>query len=149
MDMDPVVTGLPWHAHSATMLVVHMVWATRRRTPWLEARFDGMLADLLARKARRLDCALLAAGVAPDHVHVLLRHPPRVSIAQVAHRLKGSSARALHPALPPTDGHVWQVGYWAESVTPRDVAAVADYVRSQRAHHARRIDAEAWETTPP
>jgi hypothetical protein len=39
-------------------------------------------------------------------------------VAQIAHRLKRASSRALHLALPETQGLVWQVGYWAESVTP-------------------------------
>ena len=59
----------------------------------------------------------IAVGNADDHFHVVVRHPPRVSVAQIAHRLKGASSRSLHLTLSQTQGLVWQVGYWAESVT--------------------------------
>ena len=143
--MGPPFPLLPWHAHATTVLVVHMIWSTRNRMPWLHLRFDGWLAALLERKARALDCQLLAVGNANDHVHVLLRHPPRVSVAQIAHRLKGASSRAFHCTLPETQGLVWQVGYWAESVTPNALDTLAAYVRRQREHHAANAPAESWE----
>jgi putative transposase len=144
--MDPFVPLVPWHAHAATVLVVHLIWSTRKRVPWLQPRFDAWLAALLERKARALDCQLVAAGNAADHVHVLVRYPPRVSVAQIAHRLKGASSRALHLTLPETQGLVWQVGYWAESVTPTALEPLVAYVVGQRAHHAVRAVAEPWET---
>jgi REP element-mobilizing transposase RayT len=65
-----------------------MIWSTRNRAPWLEPGMDAWLAELLERKARALDGLLLAAGNTDDHVHVVVRHPPRVSVAQIAHRRK-------------------------------------------------------------
>lgn len=143
--MAPLFPIVPWHAHATTVLVVHMIWATRKRAPWLQLRFDAWLAALLERKARALDCQLVAVGNAVDHVHVLVLHPPRVSVAQIAHRLKGASSRALHLTLPATQGLVWQVGYWAESVTPTALEPLVAYVRGQRAHHADHALAEPWE----
>lgn len=115
--MDPLFPLVPWHARATTVLVAHLLWSTRTRVPWLEPRFDAWLAALLERKARALDCRLVAAGNAADHVHVLVCYPPRVSVAQIAHRLKGAWSRAIHLTLPKTQGLVWQVGYWVESVT--------------------------------
>jgi putative transposase len=143
--MDPLFPLLPSHAHATTVLVVHLIWSTRKRAPWLEPRFDAWLAALLERKARALDCQLVAAGNAADHVHVLVRHPPRVSDAQIAHRLKGASSRALHLTLPEAQGLVWQVGYWAESVTPTALEPLVAYLRGQRAHHGAHALAESWE----
>jgi putative transposase len=144
--MDLLAPLVPWHAHAATVLMVHLIWSTRKRVPWLDPRFDAWLAALLERKARALDCQLVAAGNATDHVHVLVRYPPRVSVAQIAHRLKGASSRALHVTRPETQGLVWQVGYWAESVTPIALEPLVAYVRGQRAHHGAHAAAESWET---
>jgi putative transposase len=146
--MDPLFPILPWHAHATTVLVVHVVWSTRNRVPWLEPSFDAWLAALLERKARALDCRLVAAGNAADHVHALVCYPPRVAVAQIAHRLKGASSRAIHLALPQTQGLVWQVGYWAESVTPTALEPLVAYVRRQRASHGDNTLAEAWEASP-
>lgn len=144
--MEPLV---PWHTHAATVLVVHMIWSTRNRAPWLDPRLDAWLAALLEQKARALDCLLMAVGSADDHVHVVVRHPPRVSVAQIAHRLEGASSRSLHLTLPQTHGDLWQVGYWAESVTPTALDPLLVYVSGQRAHHSGHSCYEPWETSRP
>src|SRR5215218_7525673 len=53
--MHPLV-ALPStrHAHSATTLLVHVVWSTHRCAPWLDISFDPRLAELLARLAKRV-----------------------------------------------------------------------------------------------
>jgi hypothetical protein len=58
----------------------------------------------------------------------------RLCRAQIAHRLKGASSRALHLALPETQGPVWQVGDWVESVTPVALEPLVAYVQGRRAH---------------
>jgi putative transposase len=139
VDPFPIRLG----AHSVTSLFVHVVWATRHRSAALAPSLDAWLAALLERKARAIDCELLAAGNAADHVHVVVRHPPAVSVATLAQNLKGASSRAIGLDLQ-TD-RVWQVGYWAESVGSRELAPIIRYVRDQRAHHALHSDPEPWE----
>jgi hypothetical protein len=48
---------------------------------------------------------------------------------------EGSLESPLHLTLPETQGLVWQVGYWAESVTPVDLEPLVANVQGQRAHH--------------
>jgi putative transposase len=140
-SVDPIVVRL--RPHSVTNLFVHLIWSTRHRSPWLEPRLDAWLAAFLERKARAIDSEILAAGNADDHVHVLLRHPPRVSVAQLAHHLKGASSRAL--TLEANVDGAWQAGYWAESVGRREIEPLARYVRQQRTHHAECTALESWE----
>jgi putative transposase len=134
--------------HSIAALFVHLVWATQHRAPKLEPSVDAGLAALLERKARRLDARILAAGNAADHVHVLLRYPPRVPVAQIAHLLKGASSRALNRLAPNPSPAFWQVGYWAESVGPSDLDPLVGYIRQQRAHHRAHAILEPWEMAP-
>ncbi len=134
--------------HSSASLFAHLVWATRHRASKLEPSADASLAALLERKARRLDARILAAGNAADHVHVLLRYPPRVSVAQIAHLLKGASSRALNRLAPNHSLAFWQVGYWAESVGPTDLDPLVGYIRQQRAHHRAHAGLEPWELGP-
>lgn len=147
--MNEVAPIVPRGAHCTSVLLVHLVWATRHRAPTLEPCVDGWLAALFERKARRIDCRALAAGCADDHVHVLVQYPARVSVATIAHRLKGASSRELHRLPAPTPVVDWQVGYWAESVSPRDLDALTHYIRRQRAHHREHPSRERWETLAP
>jgi putative transposase len=77
---------------------------------------------------------LLAIGNAADHVHVVLSLHPSMPIAEVVRTIKGGSSHFLNRADRP---FAWQNGYWARSMDGDSLARVCDYVRDQRARHAR------------
>jgi putative transposase len=128
-------------AHSIVRLTVHLVWATHNREPWLDTNVDPWLSELLRDLSAPLDCDALAVGNASDHVHVLVAFAPTVTIASLAHRLKGASSRPLSRYLGHRFG--WQAGYFAETVGSVD--HVAEYVRGQREHHRQAVRPEPWE----
>jgi putative transposase len=118
-------------------LAAHVVWTTRYRAPVLAVSGDARLAAALGSAASSIGCALLAVGNGVDHVHALVAYPPRLAPATVVQTLKGVSSRRL--------GLRWQVGYWAESVGPRDLEAVGRYVSEQRLRHKATVTREPWE----
>ena len=105
--------------HSRNLLFAHVVWATTGRLPLLEPSADTWLAVALRRKAYDAGCRLVACGNASDHVHVLLRYPTTVRLADLVHRLKGASSYAWNASRrePRLD---WQQGSWSESVGVRE-----------------------------
>ena len=133
--------------HSDNFLLVHIVWATAKRMPLLAPSADGWLAEILHRKARETGSALVACGNAWDHVHVLIRYPSTVTVAGVVQRLKGASSHEWN-AQQRSPRLSWQMGSWAESVSPKHLVAAVRYVERQRAHHGEDAVPEAWETAP-
>jgi REP element-mobilizing transposase RayT len=131
-------------AHSVSRLLVHIVWATRGRQLAIDAMLDEPLERALLGKARELRAAVHAFGAALDHVHVLVQLPADVSVAVVVQRLKGATSHAFRRSL--LGG--WQVGYWAESVSPEAIQAIALYVRAQRVHHESGVQDEPWQMEP-
>jgi len=127
--------------HTLTRLVVHLVWATGNRHPWLKPEMDPWLAERIVTMCEAISCRAVAVGNGSDHVHVLVAYPPSLSVSCLAHRLKGRTSRVLAYRMP--DGFCWQAGYFAESVD--DIARVAAYVHDQRAHHEGSRLPEAWE----
>ncbi len=94
-------------------LYCHVVWATRRRTPWLE----GDAADIVEAAIRSHLHALrgLVHGVAvmPDHVHVAVSLPPSQLLSDAIGQIKGRSSnlvRVRHPRLA-DEGFSWQGDY--------------------------------------
>ena len=132
------------HARSRTNIVVHVVWSTRYRVRVLPEERDAWLAALFARKAEKLLCSLLAAGIEPDHVHALVQLHSAVSLATLVARIKGASSRAWNLEVS-TPSLAWQDGYWAESCYPQQINPLLEYLRDQRTHHARRNPPESWE----
>ena len=71
----------------------------------------------------------------PDHIHLVLRIPPKFSVALVVGYLKGKSAIQIHrEALDVKQGftgkHFWSRGYCVSTVG-LDEATIRAYVRNQ------------------
>jgi putative transposase len=139
-------------AHSDTLLLAHVIWATSNRRATLVRDFDGWFADFAADACRRIECDLLAIGNSSDHVHVVLRLSPSVALAEAVRRLKGGSSYAWNARERGRPLH-WQTGYWARSIEQEGLAPLMAYVRDQRARHAAATTLAAWEqheaTQPP
>src|SRR4029450_14057132 len=70
----------------------HVVFIPKYRRKVL---FDAMRTELCAvflELARQKDCRIEEGHLQPDHVHMLLRIPPKYSVAGIVGYLKGKSA---------------------------------------------------------
>jgi REP element-mobilizing transposase RayT len=107
---------------------------------------EPRLYAALKRKMEALGCSEITVGGVSDHVHVVCRYPPAVSIAYLIQQIKGSSSHLLtHEAGLPD--FRWQGGYGAFSVSPRDLEAVRRYVARQKQHHQEEDLWSEWEST--
>lgn len=119
---------------SLSEVFVHLVWATWDRAPLLTPKVRERVYLCIREEAARLGAEIIEIGGIEDHVHVLLRMPATVSLADLVKQLKGSSSHlANHEVVP--RGFKWQGGYSAFSVSRRAVGAVRDYIRRQEEHH--------------
>jgi REP element-mobilizing transposase RayT len=132
------------HGHSDAVVLLHFVWATLDRVRVLAPDHDAWLMECLRHAAQRIWCDTIGVGVALDHVHCVVHLGRCVSIADLAQRLKGVSARYWNerPGMKPLR---WQQGYWVRSIEPESLATLLPYLRHQRKHHARNTERAAWE----
>ena len=100
---------------------------------------------MLREKTRELGCSPVAVGSALDHVHVLIRLGPGANVAELAKRLKGTTARQINLGARLPLRLKWQSGYWAETVAPSEAHALAGYVSNQRQRHDDSHPAEQWQ----
>ena len=107
--------------------------------PMIGVSEAAFLKRFLPAEAQRHDATMIGLGMVCDHVHVLLRLPGRFDVPRLMQGLKGASARLAnqHPNNS-RSGLRWAAGYSAYSVGPRNLKAVADYVRNQAARHPDR-----------
>lgn len=119
-------------------LFCHLVWGTKGR----EALIDDERADVIERSIRaachELGVLVHAIGGMPDHLHVPVSIPPRLSIAEVVQRMKGESSHLLnHSAGREGLGwFAWQAEYGAVSFGERSLPQIVAYVANQSAHHS-------------
>jgi REP element-mobilizing transposase RayT len=105
---------------------------------------EAELYDCIRSRCRDLQAHLHAIGGVADHVHVLIRLPSTLTIAQVVRDIKGASSHFATHVLKCVDFQ-WQGAYSAFSVGADGLAAVISYISHQKQHHAGRTIRAAWE----
>ncbi len=114
------------HAH--TVLIYHVVFATKRRAALIAEENLQTIMDSLATKANDLVVEIFAMNGYVDHMHILMRLPATRDLGKIVGQLKGYSSR-MNPNLR------WQIGYAAFTVSANSVRTVRKYIRDQERHH--------------
>jgi len=125
------------HAYARNHL--HVVFATKGRRN-LIGDSEGLWAYMRGI-ARNYQVDFEAIGGTPNHVHILLALPPKLSLSHAMRAIKANSSKWINE-----NGHpfAWQEGYAAFSVSVSNLAQVAAYVRNQPEHHRNRTFEEEY-----
>jgi len=127
-------------------LYVHMVWATEGRRKLMKPPVHRTLYRCVEGQARQLGCTVLAIGGVADHIHMVLRMPTKLSVAQLVQQLKGVSSRFARGELG-LAAFGWQQGYGAFNLSRAHVNLAVQYVQRQEEHHAGGKLWAQWEET--
>lgn len=126
----------------------HVVWATHRRQPVISDAMEHIAFESILQKSHDMACQVVAINGMPDHVHVIVRIPPAVAVAEWVQRVKGLSSRDVNQANPPDSPRFqWQTGYGVFTISPRNLHMAVDYVKRQKEHHASDSVIAALEST--
>ena len=68
--------------HSFTSILIHCVWSTKKREPFLSSDVRNRLWPYLGGIARENKMKALAIGGVADHVHMLISLPRTLSVVQ-------------------------------------------------------------------
>jgi REP element-mobilizing transposase RayT len=127
--------------HSRAELYVHATWGTLSRARVLDRSLLGRLAIQARSTALKLGAAVLAFDGTDDHVHVLLRYRPDLTVSNLVRSLKAAMTHLIRSDIAQLPDFEWQTGYGAFSVSPREIERVMAYIANQRQHHA---DGTTW-----
>jgi len=118
---------------SLANVLVHLVFSTRDRTPWLTGDVREELFPYMGGVLRNIECPVLQIGGVEDHIHILLRLSRTVSPAQLVEKTKTSTSKWVK-TKGPTD-FAWQAGYGAFSVGQSQTEGLIRYIQGQEEHH--------------
>ena len=123
---------------TATVVYVHLVWGTWDRLPLLVGEAKDAVYSCIHTECAEMKTEVLALGGIEDHVHLLVKIPPTVSISSLVKQVKGSSSHLASHARG-VDFFKWQGSYDASSVSPAMLNQVMLYIQNQEHHHRNRI----------
>ena len=124
-------------AHSFTNLLAHVVFSTKDRVPHIDAELAPRLHAYLGGILRELNVTAIAINGSRDHVHLAVRMPATVCMADLLRVLKTNSSRWVHETWRERAAFGWQTGYGAFSISQSNLDEVCAYVAGQETHHRR------------
>ena len=120
---------------SLSKVILHVIFSTKNREPWLESDVRPRMHAYLATVCRDLGAELVRVGGVADHVHIVTTLPRTVSQAQLIEEIKKASSKWIKALDARYRGFFWQRGYGAFSVSPSQLDTVLQYVEAQQEHH--------------
>jgi putative transposase len=134
--------------HSFNSCLMHCVFSTKERRPFLTDIIRKRLWPYLGGIARENGMRALAIGGVNDHVHILLSLPATLSVSKAMQLLKGNSSKWLRETFPELrrDDFAWQQGFGSFSIGVSGVEDTVGYIQGQEEHHRKRSFREELET---
>ncbi|MES2594091.1 MAG: IS200/IS605 family transposase [Verrucomicrobiota bacterium] len=124
---------------SLSLVIVHLVFSTKDRVPFVQKEMRPRLHAYMAEVARSQGCMAYRVGGVADHVHLALTLPRTMTQSDLVKELKTSSNHWLEKQ--DRKGYAdfaWQRGYGIFSIGKSQLADLVQYIEDQEVHHAKR-----------
>jgi len=123
--------------HSFIKIWIHAIWATKERLPLIKQNVETSMFNQMRKQFVESGCPVRIINGMPDHVHCLFLLTPQKSIAEVIKQVKGSTSHWVNEQNIILEKFAWQTGYAAYSVSESQLEKVYQYIKNQKAHHAK------------
>lgn len=122
-------------AHTKYYCVYHVVFTPKYRRKVIYNQLRSDIRDIIKRLCKYKGVEILEGHLMPDHVHLLLRIPPKYSVSQIMGYIKGKSSLEIfdkHANLKYKYGnrHFWAEGYYVSTVGINE-STIRKYIREQ------------------
>jgi len=118
-----------------SQILLHVVFSTKHRTPWITADIAERLYPYLGGIVRAEKGMLYDIGGIEDHIHLYLRWRPDQAVSDFMRTLKARSSKWVHDQFPALGAFAWQEGYGVFSVSKSQEEVVKKYISCQAEHH--------------
>jgi putative transposase len=120
-----------------TNLLYHIVFSTKQREPLITEDFQEELYKYIGGIIRAEGGILLEIGGIDDHVHLLAKIKPSISISEMLNKIKANSSKWVNENQKTSRRFAWQEGYAAFTVSESQAPHVREYIRNQVEHHQK------------
>ena len=122
-------------SHTKYNCLYHIVFIPKFRRKAIYGKLRRDIGIILRRLCEYKEVEILEAHACIDHIHMLVRIPPKLSVSQFMGYLKGKSAMMIfnrHANLKYKFGNrnFWATGYYVSTVG-LNTATIQKYIREQ------------------
>lgn len=121
--------------HSAWNCKYHIVFAPKYRRQVIYGNIKMDIGKIIRTLCEQKGVEIIEAEACPDHIHLLVSIPPKISVAAFMGYLKGKSSLMIfdrHANLKYKYGNrnFWCKGYYVDTVG-KNKKVIAEYIRNQ------------------
>ena len=140
-------------AHTQWNCKYHIVFAPKFRRQVIYGRLRASIGRILRELCERKHVEIVEANACPDHIHMLVKIPPKISVSDFMGYLKGKSSLMIfdqHANLKYKYGnrHFWCRGYYVDTVG-RNEKVIQEYIKRQLEEDQRIDQMSLIEYTDP
>lgn len=122
-------------AHTTWNCKYHIVFAPKYRRKEIYGKIRADIGRILRVLCQRKGIEILEAECCPDHIHMLVKIPPKYSVSAVVGYLKGKSALMIFDKYANLkykygNRHFWCRGYYVDTVG-KNTKKIKEYIRNQ------------------
>ena len=122
-------------AHTRWMCKYHIVFTPKYRRKIIYNKLRRDIVQIIKDLCKWKGIEIIEGKAMPDHIHILVKIPPKMSISNFMGYLKGKSAMmifARHGNLKYKFGNnnFWSTGYYVSTVGLNE-ATIAKYIKEQ------------------
>lgn len=122
---------------SLSSVLVHLIFSTKDRWPFITAEIEKELHPYMASIFKALKSPSLTIGGFDDHVHILFSLARTIHLAELVEEVKTDSSKWIKTKGLEVRKFQWQRGYGAFSIGQSQVPDLKRYIARQRIHHKR------------
>ena len=122
-------------AHTKWNCKYHIVFAPKYRRQEIYGKIRAEIGKILRLLCQRKDIEIIEAECCKDHIHMLVRIPPKYSVSQIVGYLKGKSSLMIFDKFANLkykygNRHFWCRGYYVDTVG-KNTKKIKEYIRTQ------------------
>ena len=122
-------------SHTKWNCKYHIVFAPKYRRQIIYGKIKKDIGQILRKLCEHKGVEIIEANACPDHIHMLVSIPSKLSVAQFMGYLKGKSSLMIfdrHANLKYRYGNrqFWCRGYYVDTVG-RNKKAIQEYIKNQ------------------
>ena len=124
--------------HCSYNLHVRLVFVTKYRRKVFTARIINELKTIFETVCLQFNAELIEFDGEEDHVHLLILYPPKLSIAALVFKLKGTSSVIIRNRNYPSvksqlwGKALWSPSYFASSCGGAPISIIRQYIDRQK-----------------
>ncbi|ACL77292.1 IS200/IS605 family transposase [Ruminiclostridium cellulolyticum] len=122
-------------AHTTWECKYHLVFAAKYRRQIIYGKIKQDIGKMLRELCERKGIEIIEAECCKDHIHMLVRIPPKYSVSEIMGYLKGKSSLMIFDKYANLkykygNRHFWCRGYYVDTVG-KNAKKIEEYIRKQ------------------